>query len=259
MNTHALSSMAFGGEPMPTAILAGIPSAVPSPAAMPDRRGAMGLAAGLPVRQKAKIKLDLRGKTDAELLPFCQAIVAAMTDNPNFPNPVPTAVVLDETVADFASKLQGHQLAKAAALQATTEKDRARALLEERINTRANYVMTQSRGDAGIILSAAMPLRAMPSPIGDLLAPLNLRIELNGIAGLMILTWNRVPKSLSYVIQCADASTAERVWTSLKITTERKLMLTHLELGKMFAFRVAAIGGASGQSAWSPEVLRMAA
>ena len=259
MNTHALSSMAFGGEPLPTAILAGSPPAVPNPAAMPDRRGAVGLAAGLPVKQKAKIKLDLRGKADAQLAPFCQAIITAMEDNPNFPDPVPPSPIFNGTVENYATKLQRHLLAKAAALQAKNEKDIARALVEKQVNTRADYVQTRSGGDAAIILSAGMPLRATRSPIGDLPPPQNLRIELNGTAGLMILTWNRVPKSLSYVIQWSEAATAERNWISLKTTTDRKLLLTETVLGMTYAFRVATIGGASGQSQWSPEVLRMAA
>ena len=39
------------------------------------------------------------------------------------------------------------------------------------------------------------------------------------------------------------------------------LIQTHsgLTLGQMFAFRIAAVGGSSGQSDWSAEVVRMAA
>ena len=75
----------------------------------------------------------------------------------------------------------------------------------------------------------------------------------------MILRWNRVAKALSYFVQCADATTDERVWTDLKTISNRKLILTDMEIGKMYAFRVAAIGGSAGQSLWCPEVLRMAA
>ncbi len=32
-----------------------------------------------------------------------------------------------------------------------------------------------------------------------------------------------------------------------------------MEIGKMWAFRIAAIGGSTGQSEWSAEVVRMAA
>ncbi len=92
-----------------------------------------------------------------------------------------------------------------------------------------------------------------------MLPPLNLRIDLNGQAGVMILRWNRVAKALSYFVQCADATTDERVWTDLKTISNRKLILTDMEIGKMYAFRVAAIGGSAGQSLWCPEVLRMAA
>ena len=105
---------------------------------MPDRRGAVGLAARLPVKQKAKIKLDLRGKTDAQLAPFCQAIITAMEDNPNFPDPVPPSPIFNGTVENYATKLQRHLLAKAAALRAKNEKDIARSADWKYVPSRAS-------------------------------------------------------------------------------------------------------------------------
>ena len=108
-------------------------------------------------------------------------------------------------------------------------------------------------------LAAGRLLAPCLGKVGHLLPPLNLRIDLNGQAGVMILRWNRVAKALSYFVQCADATTDERVWTDLKTISNRKLILTDMEIGKMYAFRVASIGGSTGQSLWCPEVLRMAA
>lgn len=224
----------------------------------PGLRKALQTTAG-PVSRKAKIKLNLQAKSDVQLLPFCRAISAAMAGNANFPAPVPSAELFNAAVADFAAKLKVHSLAQVAARKATTEKNTARALMTELLNTRANYVLTESNGNAAIIRSAAMPVRSTPNPVGHLLPPLNLRIDLNGQAGVMILRWNRVAKALSYFVQCADATTDERVWTDLKTISNRKLILTDMEIGKMYAFRVAAIGGSAGQSLWCPEVLRMAA
>ncbi|MCB1211665.1 MAG: fibronectin type III domain-containing protein [Verrucomicrobiales bacterium] len=214
---------------------------------------------GLPVNDKAKIKLNLSNRTDDDLVPFCQAIITAMAGNANFPTPLPTALVFDAAVADFAAKLQVQRLAKAAALQATNEKNTARALLTELLRSRANYVQTESNGNSAIIMSAAMPLRATPSPVGQLQPPSNLRIDLNGVAGVMILMWDRVAYARSYVVQCADASTSQRVWSPVKTANDRKLILDNMEIGKMYAFRVATIGGSNGQSQWCPEALRMAA
>ena len=242
-----------------------------APAANPQPRFDTGLTydlpglryavedAALPINDKAKIKLNLYTRSDDDLVPFCQAIITAMAGNTNFPTPVPTATVFDAAVADFSAKLQVQRLAKAAAQQATNEKNTARALLTELLNTRANYVQTESNGNTAIILSAAMPVRATPTPVGPLLPPMNLRIDLNGQAGVMILMWDRVVKALSYVVQCADATTNERVWSPVKTANDRKLILTGMEIGKMYAFRVASIGGSSGQSLWCPEVLRMTA
>lgn len=252
--------------PPPAAPVSATPAAVPAAPTYdsglrydtPGLRYA--LAAGeLPVDDGAKIKLGLSGRSDDDLLPFCQAIVTAMAGNPNFPTPVPTALVFDAAVADFSTLLQAQRLARAAALQATTDKDAARSLLESLLVTRANYVQTESNGNASMILSAAMPLRATPTPTGVLPPPLNLRIDLNGTAGVMLVMWNLVAKARSYVVQCADATTAAREWSAVKTTNDRKLRLDGMVIGRLYAFRVAAIGGATGQSDWSPEVLRMAA
>ncbi len=213
----------------------------------------------LPVDDGAKIKLSLSARPDDDLPPFCQAISTAMAGKPIFASMSPTALVFDAAVADFSAKLQTQRLTKAAALQATIDKNVARINLDSLLNLRASFVQTASNGNASVIMSAAMPLRPLPSPIGVLAEPMNLHIELNGTPGLMILMWDLVGKAKSYVVQCADATTSARVWSPVKTTNDRKLRLEDMVIGRMYAFRVAAIGGSTGQSAWSAEALRMAA
>ena len=89
--------------------------------------------------------------------------------------------------------------------------------------------------------------------------PVNLLLTLNGTPGVMHLTWSGVLHARSYVIQCSPAGTMARVWSPFKTASSTKLKIEGLTLGEVYAFRIAAIGGSTGQSDWSAEVVRMAA
>ena len=123
----------------------------------------------------------------------------------------------------------------------------------------ASYVQSASNGNANAIVSAGFLLRAKSTPVGCLEMPLNLNLTLNGSIGIMGLTWDPVPKARSYMIQISEAATMERDWKPLRTSTSTKQIVKDLEPGKVYAFRVAAVGGVGGQSPWSVEVKRMAA
>jgi hypothetical protein len=86
-----------------------------------------------------------------------------------------------------------------------------------------------------------------------------LHLTLNGTPGVMFLDWKSVPHARSYVIQCSPADTMAREWTPVKTSSTVKVKFDGLTLGKVYAFRIAAVGGSTGQSDWSAEVVRMAA
>ena len=84
-------------------------------------------------------------------------------------------------------------------------------------------------------------------------------LELNGTPGLMLLGWASVAGATSYNIQFSLATTADRHWDLLTTSKVSKASLPGMIIGQLYAFRVAAVGGANGQSPWSAEVVRMAA
>ena len=116
---------------------------------------------------------------------------------------------------------------------------------------RGSYVDLVANGDPNVILSYGFQVRANPTPVGDLAAPANLSVELNGTPGLMLLTWEGVEKARAYNLQISPASTPARTWAPLLTSSTTKTRLDDLKLGQLYAFRVAAVGGATGQSPWS--------
>ncbi len=213
-----------------------------------------------PVDDGAKVRLDLQARSDDDLPPFSQAISTAMAAQPLFASMVPTALVFNAAVADFIAKLQAQRLAKAAARQATQDKNTSRLALENVLNLRGGYVQTTSNGNASVILSAAMPLRRTPTPMGVLPPPLGLRVDLNGTEGKMILNWDAVSGARTYLVQRAivvDGVTGP--WEIMEAGLKPTLTLNGMTVGTLYAFRVAAMGGSSGMSDWSTVVMRTAA
>ena len=218
------------------------------------------VAAGeTPEPQGAKVKLDLRLRTDLGIGQFSLDHITAMTGNTNFPTPTPTAADFLAGLTAFQTAYSAAESAKAAAKQAVSAKDEARAYLELLLNQRGNYVQIASNGNAPVILSAAFPVKNPAVPVGELPPPVNLQLVLNGTPGVMHLSWDSVPYARSYVIQCSPADTMEREWSPFKMSTGTKLKADGLTLGKIYAFRISAVGGSTGQSDWSAEVVLMAA
>ena len=74
----------------------------------------------------------------------------------------------------------------------------------------------------------------------------------------MLLQWNAVPGNLGYLIRCSK-DLPVREWSQLKRAGKPKLDLQDMVIGTTYVFQVATAGGDTGQSPWSPEVIRTAA
>jgi hypothetical protein len=75
----------------------------------------------------------------------------------------------------------------------------------------------------------------------------------------MFLSWDVVANSRSYNIQVSPADTMARDWNPLLTSSTTKQRLSGMTLENIYAFRIAAVGGSTGQSDWSAEAVRMAA
>ena len=246
------------------------PNTSPSPAMNPNPHYGDGSTYGSGIRYAVgevspplpmgdKVKLDLARRQDDALLSFALNHITKMDDNEYYPTPTPADADFLALVTDYQNALAACIAAKDAQKAATALKDEKRANLELGLNQRGDYVQTASNGNGPVILTSGFDVRNPRTPVGVLPPPTNLSLELNGSPGVMWLRFSGVAYARAYVIQISPANTMERNWTPYETTTATRYHCEGLTLGQTYAFRVAAVGGSTGQSLWSAEVVRMAA
>lgn len=209
-----------------------------------------------PPKKMAKPKLELRTKTDMELIAYAQAHVAAMTGNTNYPAPTPDAAAFAALVTAFGNSITDSDMADQAAQQKTAEKLGRRTLMEQGLTQRGNYVETASGGDEAKILSAGFDVRAAPAPPAAPLPPANVKATMGDHEGEIDLQWTPPKGAKSYIVECSTYA-VPRTWQQVKILTRRSLTATALTPGTVYAFRVKAVGSA-GDSDWSDEAVERA-
>lgn len=208
-----------------------------------------------PTPPVAKVKQELKTRTDENLAAYVGDHIAMITGNAAFPSPQPLPADLAALLATFQTKLAAATQARLAAKEATTLKDQARKELIDAMINRGAYVQTTSNGNAALIESVGMAVVNPRAPIGPLPPPLNLRVLLNGVPGVAELRWDGVPDAVRYVVQCSP-NVMPRQFTQVAITGKTRLLLEDLTLGEVCVFRAASIGGSTGQSPWSTEAIR---
>ncbi len=208
-------------------------------------------------RVMSKPKLELKQKTDAELLGFARAHHTAMNGNANFPAPLPAAAAFLVIVDDFDAAVTEADTKDKAAQAAFSAKDAQRELLEVALTQRANSVEITSSGDETKILSAGFSTRSQPAPIGAMTQPQNLRATMGTMTGVINVQWNSVKGAKSYILDCRTHGATPGPWSQAKILTTTKFALTGLTPGQEYSFRVRAVGSA-GEGPWSDEAVKMA-
>jgi hypothetical protein len=227
-----------------------------NPAATYDR-GLTYDAAPLPelfkYMSKIKVKLDLRSKTDNDLLPFAQAHETAMTGNANFTTPLPPAANFTSARAAYAAALGAFNTAQAAAKLATQNKDTARAALEAVLTARGNYVELTANAAAdpvAVIESAGFSSRAaktpasVPDPVG------NLSLTAGDNAGELDLQWDPANGAKTYDVQISPDPITATSWLAQPSVTKSKAVILGLTSGAKMWVRVRGVGPA-GLGAWS--------
>ena len=209
---------------------------------------------------KARVRLELGPRTDSDLAAFAEAHVAAMDGNPNFTTPVPSAVVFGQWLSDFETLMAEVENARVLLKNLTEQKDAARAGLQGVFTQRGHYVETAANGNPDVIATSGLPLRRPPTPVGQLHWPENLRVETTQYDGQMVVRWNTVSHARAFLLQYAEVVEGEpRDWKQAYLGGKLTFTMMNLTPGKTYEFRVAALGGTTGQSYWSPTVFRMAA
>jgi hypothetical protein len=204
----------------------------------------------------AQVKLQLFGRPDEDLAQLARRHFESMENNPHFPRPLPSQMELERLLEDFAQDCKDTRNAMLHVRMLVAQKLKSRRKLEQALNRRGHYVQAESRGDPAAILSSAFAIRRKREPAGALPPPQGLTIVPGPTPGSVILTWAKVPLAKLYRLEygVSDGPKAE-----IPLTGRRRKQLDGLEIGRLHSFRIAAIGGATGQSEWSAPVERMVA
>ena len=198
----------------------------------------------------SKIKLNLQRLTIPEKTARAQQIIAAMTGNPNFTSPQPPLAQVTTAQTDLDAAYLAAQAARQDAKNKTSIQNQKEEALDGVLGQLANYVESISGGDEAKITSAGMDVRAAQTATGDLPAPESLSASAGDRDGEIDLSWDKVNRARSYVVERSPDPPAPGTWQHAAVSTKSQATIAGLTSGTKYWFRVAAVGP-NGQSPWS--------
>jgi hypothetical protein len=205
---------------------------------------------------KAIAVLDLTRRSNLEAGNFGLVVAAATTASPYAAGVTTTGAQVLASANKLMTAITAQRLAMEEAKMKTQLVDQSRVEMEALLNALKGEVQFLSQGDAAVIESFGLMLKRSTVRVGELPSPLSLLVGNGPNSGMLMISWAAVAGARGYVVQCAEGEVPTN-WENLKGVTEAKMVLSGLTPGKTYHFRVAAFGGTSGQSAWSPAVARV--
>ena len=195
----------------------------------------------------SKVKQSLQSRSVADLLRHANRVVTALTDHEQFPTPNPPLSQLTAKADALQHKL--HQRAELQRHLAIVGEELAalRVELMHLLNQLGQYVDNASGGNAALIRSAGMDVRAERVRITDIERPGDLTASVGDNDGEVALAWDRVRGAKSYELQASEDAAS---WQHAGISTRSKSSIASLTSGTKYWFRVRAIGS-NAESPWS--------
>lgn len=212
--------------------------------------------ASLTRHKMAQVKLDLQNRDDDDLLTFAKNHAAALVGNASFPTPDPAVPEFTTATTEFEEALLAIEAIKAQLATAYTVRDTKRAVLEDKLRARGAYVQKTSGGVKETIQTAAMDVESEPVPITSLPAPGDLRASMGDMEGEIDLQWDRVSGARGYIVEYREHMVGT-AWQQATPTTRSRTTVSGLPTGKVYAFRVRALGPREILSPWSDEAVKM--
>ena len=194
-----------------------------------------------------KISISFSRFTDSAFETKAEHILASMTGNPVFTDPIPTLVDVQAAVTAYSPQLVG---AAGLGRTAVAEKNKSRKILELLLSQLGMYVMYIANGDAAVLTSSGFTVIKEPES-NFITNPGNVTLGNGVTSGQLEASVKAVKGARSYLHQITDVQPAEdTVWKSTP-SSRSKYVFNNLVPGKQYWIRVAAT--ASGeQVAYSP-------
>lgn len=186
--------------------------------------------------RQQKVATGFTAYAQTKLLQKAQQIVQCLTNNVNFPNPVPALTAVSDAITAYETTLTN-----VPGPINTKAKLVARNALTTLLNQLAMYVQMHSNNDTAIMLTSGFSLTKMPQPIGVLPKPENFKV--------LPLHNSRVKLSLkkifgadSYCFEYASAPVSQDSnWASI-LSTKANTIVSDLNSGSQYVFRVSGVG-----------------
>ena len=202
-------------------------------------------------------KLELFKKTVLQKLAMGTTHISAMTGNANYPVPtrVPTDAQMDTAQVELQEAQDAVAAAEAAWKAAIAARDAKELMWDTIITARANNCEAVTPNDLVKLATVGLPLRGTPTPVGNMPAPGNLRATMGDDAGEIDLQWDAIYGASSYTIEMKEHDTPAP-WAQVRNQQQSKGTIEGLTPGKVYAFRVRALGP-NGEGPWSDEAVKM--
>ena len=200
----------------------------------------------------ARVALSFAKKIDTDLIAFVRNVIALMTNNPQYPTPMPTLAVLTTSVNAFETAV--HDALDGGKIAIAT-RNAARVELLALMRQLATYVQASCNADLLALIGSGFDAVRAPSPVGVLPAPQNPRLMLTGKSGELQFKFDRVNNANNYSVQTAPAATGP--WEDDSLSTAARVLIGGLTPGETLWARACA-NGSAGASEWSTPTTAMA-
>ena len=206
------------------------------------------------IMRKERVLLSYSHLTDYELSTLAGRVLAAVTDNDNFPDPTPSLAEFEPLVNTYRAR---HEVAsrRGSALE-ISEKNDSRRLLLLGLKQLAFHVNMVADGSLPILVSSGLILASQPTEIFVPDVPRLLRLRDGRVSGQIRLDFQPVKDAWEYLYTVSDTVDEQGniVWSDPKLTTRSRLnFIDPVEPGTTYYARVRA-RNSKGIGDWSETV-----
>lgn len=192
---------------------------------------------------KAILKLNLPGPVPGKIdqgekvVDMCRVVLVGDQ---------PLVDALDGATGDLATQQAAALTARQTSKQVTAALKAASRAQADAYSTLADHVSTLANGDAAFILSTGYGVRNPPSPSPALEPPQDVRTQINGTPGRIMMSWKRVLGARNYEVQYTTDLSGVTGWTdAAEMSGGTRLNVDGLVSGTKYALRVRACGNAA--------------
>jgi hypothetical protein len=195
-----------------------------------------------------RVSLEFTGYSDSDLDEFTGNIITSLTGNASFPTPPVTPVILGTLNTEFHNAIIA---AMPGGMQLTAAKNASRLNIVGALRQEAAYVQTHASQNLQMLLSSGFYANNTNRAQSQLDKPAILSVE-NLAAMQLLVRVTPITNAKSYQVRLIIGNNPP---TDGGIFTQaRRMVLTNLVTGTVYAIQVRAIGGSTGFSEWSDPV-----